>query len=155
MAQAIPKRCRERGCGNRTIARHGYCDEHESSASWGAYQKQQSRRGKRIYQTKKWRNEIAPRVKELANHLCLNCLLGNPSIVKPGNVCEHIVPVAKGGDESDQNLSCFCDSCAKTKTGWERNKTKLQILQKYAHTSIFLAVQRGMGVKLSERNHYP
>ncbi|MBD1583488.1 HNH endonuclease [Pseudoalteromonas sp. S16_S37] len=148
MPQAIPKRCRERGCGNRTTHRHGYCDQHADKASWGNYQQQQQRKGKRIYQTKEWRTEIAPRVKELANHLCLNCLLGTSSLVVPGNVCEHIIPVSMGGDESDKNLSCFCNSCAKDKTAWERGKSKDLILKKYANTSIFNAIHRGMGVKL-------
>lgn len=149
MPAATPKRCRERGCGNRTTERHGYCKQHESKASWGKYQQQQSRQGKRIYQTKEWRTEIAPQVKADANHLCLNCLLGDPSIVTPGTVCEHIVPKSKGGTESRKNLSCFCKSCADAKTAWERNKTVDQIRQKYAHTSIETYVSRGMGVKLS------
>ena len=149
MPAAIPKRCRERCCPNPTTERHGYCNEHAHLASWGKYQKDQQRKGKRVYQTKEWRNETAPRVKELANHLCLNCLLGEPSIVKPGTVCEHIIPKSKGGDESDQNLSCFCKSCAEKKTAWERNKTKLQILQKYGHTSIHAALKGGKGGKLS------
>lgn len=153
MPAAVPKRCRHRGCGNRTTERHGYCTQHADKASWGGYQQSQARKGKRIYQTPEWRNEIVPRVKEQAQHLCLNCLYSTPPIVKPGHICEHIVPVSKGGDESDENLSYFCESCANHKTGWEKNQTVTSIRSRYAHTSIESHVSGGMGVKLSSRNH--
>jgi 5-methylcytosine-specific restriction protein A len=142
MANSIPKRCRERGCGTPTTHRHGYCDQHASLASWGKYQQQSARFGKRVYQTAHWRNVIVPRVKEIAGCLCLNCLLARPSIVKQGKITEHIIPASKGGDESDQNLSFFCEDCAKEKTAWERNKSPREIQSRYAHTSIFLALQR-------------
>ncbi len=140
MPAATPKRCRVQGCGNKTIERHGYCEQHVSLASWGKYQKQQQRKGKRVYQTKQWQ-VTREHVKCLAKCLCINCLTKSNPIVKTGSICEHIVPVAKGGTEQLTNLSFFCKSCAKTKTGWERNKTAKQILEKYAHTAINLNIQ--------------
>lgn len=141
MARATPKRCRVQGCGKTTTERHGYCEEHASQASWGKYQQQQARKGKRVYQTKSWL-KIREHVKSLAKCLCINCLTKPKPIVKSGSICEHIVPVAKGGTEQLTNLSFFCDSCAKTKTGWERNKTVAQILERYAHTAINLNLHR-------------
>ncbi|WP_062564666.1 HNH endonuclease [Pseudoalteromonas shioyasakiensis] len=137
MPAAIPKRCREHGCGNKTTLRHGYCEEHAHLASWGKYQKQQQRQGKRVYQTKEYKHtrEI---VKTKAKCLCINCLTQPKPIVKSGSVCEHIVPVAKGGTEALSNLSWFCESCANFKTGWEKNKTVKAILEKYGHTAINL-----------------
>jgi len=141
MAYATPKRCRERNCGRTTTERHGYCDAHASNASWGKYQQQQRRKGKRVYQTARW-VKTREHVKSLAKCLCINCLTKAKPIVKSGSICEHIVPVAKGGTEQLTNLSFFCDSCAKTKTGWERNKTVSQILERYAHTAINLNLHR-------------
>ncbi|AIY65187.1 HNH endonuclease [Pseudoalteromonas piratica] len=136
MPRAIPKRCRQSGCGNSTTHRHGYCDQHADNKGFGKYRKDLKKKGKLVYQTNEWKHHIAPKVKSLANFLCLNCLLGNPSIVKQGVIAEHIVPASKGGDESLSNLSCFCKECANEKTGWEVGKTKQQILKRYGHTSV-------------------
>ncbi len=138
MARATPKRCRQRACGTSTIHRHGYCDAHASNASWGKYGKQQTAKGKRVHHSNKWKYHISPKVKELANHLCVNHLLMSPSVVVQGVITEHIVPVAKGGTEALSNLSCFCKACATIKTSWERNKSINEILSRYCHTAITL-----------------
>ncbi len=138
MARATPKRCRQVGCGKSTTKRHGYCDAHDSNANWGKYGKQQKAKGKRVHHTSEWKYRISPHVKNLANHLCINHLLMDPSIVVQGVITEHIVPVAKGGTEEYSNLSCFCNECATIKTSWERNRTVSQILKRYGHTAITL-----------------
>lgn len=137
MAHATPKRCRQGGCGKTTTERHGYCETHQAQASWGSFQQQQSRKGKRVYTTKAWK-QTREHVKNLAKCLCINCLTKPNPVVKSGSICEHIIPVAKGGTEQLENLSFFCDSCAKTKTGWERTRTVNEILKRYAHTAIKL-----------------
>ncbi|MFK3873096.1 HNH endonuclease [Pseudoalteromonas rhizosphaerae] len=137
MAHATPKRCRQAGCGKTTTERHGYCDTHADQASWGKFQQQQRRKGPRVYTTKKWQ-ETRDHVSALAKCLCINCLTKPQRVVKSGSVCEHIVPVAKGGTEQLTNLSFFCNSCAKTKTGWERTRTVDEILKRYGHTAINL-----------------
>jgi 5-methylcytosine-specific restriction protein A len=136
MARATPKRCRQSGCGKTTIERHGYCDTHASNASWGKYGKQQTTKGKRVHHSSEWKYQISPHIKDLANHLCINCLLSEPSRVVQGVITEHIVPVSKGGTEEYSNLSCFCRECATIKTSWERNRTVSQILNRYGHTAI-------------------
>ena len=143
MPAATPKRCRQRSCGKTTVHRHGYCDDHASNASWGKYGKQQAAKGKRVHHTSQWKYHISPHVKELANHLCINHLLMNPSIVVRGVITEHIVPVAKGGTEEYSNLSCFCSECATIKTSWERNKSVNDIRKRYGHTAITLRQGRG------------
>ncbi len=140
MANATPKRCRQSACGKTTTHRHGYCEAHKDKASWGQYQQQQSRKGRRIYQTKQWQ-QMREHVKALAKCLCINCITKPVPIVKPGLICEHIVPVAKGGTEALTNLSLFCDGCAKTKTGWERTRTVDEILKRYGHTAINMNIQ--------------
>lgn len=137
MAHATPKRCRQGGCGKTTTERHGYCETHQDQASWGSFQQQQSRKGKRVYTTKAWK-QTREHVKNLAKCLCINCLTKPNPVVKSGSICEHIIPVAKGGTEQLENLSFFCNSCAKTKTGWERTRTVNEILKRYAHTAIKL-----------------
>jgi 5-methylcytosine-specific restriction protein A len=136
MPAATPKRCRQSGCGKTTTQRHGYCDAHDSNANWGKYGKQQTAKGKRVHHTSEWKYRISPHIKDLANHLCINHLLMNPSIVVQGVITEHIVPVSKGGTEAHSNLSCFCKECATIKTSWERNRTVSQILRRYGHTAI-------------------
>lgn len=138
MPRATPKRCRQSGCGKSTTQRHGYCEAHDSNANWGKYGKQQTAKGKRVHHTSEWKYRISPHVKVLANHLCINHLLMDPSIVVQGVITEHIVPVAKGGTEQYSNLSCFCNECATIKTSWERNRTVSQILKRYGHTAITL-----------------
>ena len=136
MPPRTPKRCRKQGCGNRTTSK--YCDDHKHlESSWNTYARQQSAKGKRVYQTPEWRR-LSPEVKRLANHLCLNCLLGQPSVAVRGVITEHLIPVSKGGDESYSNLSCFCKACADEKTGWEKSKSREAIMARYGHTAISL-----------------
>lgn len=140
MPKATPKRCRERNCGKSTTHRHGYCDAHASNASWGKYGKQQEDKGRRVHHTSEWKNDISPRVKRLANHICINHLKMSPSIIVRGVITEHIVPVSKGGSNELSNLSCFCKECATIKTSWERNRSVNDIRKRYGKTAITLMV---------------
>lgn len=146
MPSATPKRCRQVNCGNSTTNKHGYCDTHKHyESNWRKFQDKKKQKGKRVYQTSQWKR-TAKHVKELADNLCLNHLLGNPSIAVVGTIAEHIIPVAKGGSESLENLSCFCAECANHKTGWEQTKSKEEILKRYGHTTV--AKYKGRGVKI-------
>jgi 5-methylcytosine-specific restriction protein A len=135
MPPRTPKRCREQGCGQSSTERHGYCEQHAHLASWGKHQQQEQRKGRRVYQTSEWQR-TAKEVKTIAQHLCINCLLGTPKRFVVGTICEHIIPKARGGGENYQNLSCFCVDCAKEKTNWEQKQSTKSILDRYGHTSI-------------------
>lgn len=139
MPARTPKRCRARSCGASTTDRSGYCDKHKAEhqkSNWSGYKGVTNSAGLAVYHTPYWRKVIRPYVIDKSNGLCLNHSRANPPQFMPGKVVEHIIPKAKGGDESYKNLSYFCESCARYKTRWERDRAPDEILKKYAHTAI-------------------
>lgn len=43
--------------------------------------------------------------------LCRDCLAKTPSRVTAATVPDHIIPLAKGGTDTDDNIRCLCADC--------------------------------------------
>lgn len=111
MANRLPKACRKKGCSGKSTEAHGYCGAHAGLASWGSYQKE---RGNSPYNTGKWRN-IRAAIMKRDNGLCQECLRNGR--YTPGTECDHIIPLANGGDMYRySNLQMLCKRCHSKKT---------------------------------------
>lgn len=50
----------------------------------------------------------------MAEPLCRDCR--DRGLVVPATVPDHIVPLAKGGTDTDDNIRCLCDPCHRKRT---------------------------------------
>ena len=111
---SLPKACRKQHCAAKTTNSHGYCDAHKDLASWGRYQQQ---RGKSPYNNGKWR-KVREAIMMRDQGLCQECKRNGK--VKAGVDCDHVTPVARGGNMwSYSNLQMLCRQCHINKTGRE------------------------------------
>lgn len=115
MPPRIPKVCRKRGCPHTTVHSHGYCDQHQSLAGWGAHQAGRSRH-ERGYGTD-W-DKLRRRILQRDRHLCQECLRQGRAVA--AKTVDHIVPKARGGTDDDYNLQSLCWPCHRSKTACER-----------------------------------
>lgn len=114
MPPRLPKACRERGCSGKSTEAHGYCDKHKSLASWGKHQQQ---RGENPYNSAKWKR-VRHAIMKRDKGLCQECMRNGR--VRVGTDCDHIIPLARGGDMYRySNLEMLCKQCHKAKTGRE------------------------------------
>lgn len=52
--------------------------------------------------------------------ICVHCLKQDPPRVSASTEVDHIVPLSKGGDYSDENLAGLCHDCHAEKSARER-----------------------------------
>jgi len=118
MPARIPKACRVRACVGTSTAKHGYCYEHKSKANDKSWQGTKKGRGGRA-----WRR-LREKIKARANGLCEEHQKQDLYVV--GEVCDHIINKAEGGDDSQSNLQWLCKSCHGEKTAKEAARGKLR-----------------------------
>lgn len=104
-------------CAGKTTASHGYCDQHADMAT-GWTQRRQGRSGRG---GRPWRR-LRQRVLERDRHLCQPCQ--RTGRATPANEVDHIVNVAEGGTDSDDNLEAICGPCHKAKTASEAQRAR-------------------------------
>ena len=46
---------------------------------------------------------------ERSNYLCTDCLNSSPRVIRTADVVDHIVPLALGGEDIDDNTRNLCD----------------------------------------------
>lgn len=117
-------------CGAATKNRNHYCDDcqifyeakQKAKSRWGVYQEEQERSGqKRIYQKAFWKR-LREQVLRRDGYLCCEC--ARQGRIKPASEVDHIVPVARGGDNSLSNLQSLCHECHREKTRRESHERK-------------------------------
>lgn len=52
--------------------------------------------------------------------LCVHCLRKTPPVIRASVEVDHIIPLGRGGTESDSNRQGLCDECHKAKTRRDR-----------------------------------
>ena len=110
MPTSPPRPCRAPMCAGKTTAKHGYCEAHAHLAvTWDKRKPgMKSGRGGRPWRRK--RERILRRDKGL----CQPCFRAGR--ITPALEVDHIVNVAQGGDDSDDNLEAICRPCHQAKT---------------------------------------
>ncbi len=116
MAHRIPRPCRVSRCRHRTTQTNGYCDRHQPvhrQQGWASWQKDKGTVTERGYGSpwQRLRLEILKR----DDDLCQQCLKTG-RLTRASHV-DHIVPKARGGDDTFDNLQSLCPSCHQRKTG--------------------------------------
>ena len=53
---------------------------------------------------------------ERSNWLCQDCLNSSPRVIRAADVVDHIVPLALGGDDVDDNTRNLCHACHEVRT---------------------------------------
>lgn len=114
MPPRIPRACRNRGCGNTTTDKSGFCDEHKG-AGWKAYSagRTSSQRGYGA----KWR-ALRELVLKRDRGLCTMCLLDGRAV--QATDVDHIIEKAHGGTDAMSNLQSLCRDHHKRKTALAR-----------------------------------
>ena len=51
-----------------------------------------------------------------SNYLCTDCLNSKPRVIRTADVVDHIVPLALGGDDVDDNTRNLCDDHHRIRT---------------------------------------
>lgn len=64
------------------------------------------------------RRGLALRQRRLArsNYLCTDCLNADPRVIRTADVVDHIVPLALGGEDIDDNTRNLCDEHHRIRT---------------------------------------
>lgn len=102
-------------CAGKTTHNHGYCDKHADKAvTWKKSSNTKQERGGRP-----WRR-IRQRVLERDKGLCQPCLVQGK--YTPAIEVDHVINIASGGTDSDDNLQAICDPCHKAKTQAEARR---------------------------------
>jgi 5-methylcytosine-specific restriction protein A len=57
----------------------------------------------------------------MAEPLCRDCLAAKPPRTRASTVPDHIIPLARGGTDSDDNIRCLCADCHKKRTAEQFN----------------------------------
>lgn len=114
MPANVPRSCRIRGCGNTTIDRSGFCENHKGE-SWKQYKPGKTRH-QRGY-GRKW-EVIRDRILKRDKGLCQQHL--REGVAKQASCVDHIKAKAHGGTDDDANLESLCWSCHSRKTARER-----------------------------------
>ena len=116
MPSRIPKACRVRACFGTSTAKHGYCDQHQDKAKDRTWQGAKKGRGGR-----EWRR-LRQTIKKRADGLCEEHK--RQGIYLTGDICDHIINQAEGGDDSLSNLQWLCKPCHDEKTAKEAARGK-------------------------------
>ncbi|WP_422822410.1 HNH endonuclease [Vreelandella populi] len=96
-------------CAGKTTHKHGFCDKHADQAvAWKKSPSTKRDRGGRPWRRK--RQQILRRDKGL----CQPCL--KQGFFTPAVEVDHVVNIASGGTNSDDNLQAICEPCHKAKT---------------------------------------
>lgn len=74
------------------------------------------------------------RVRSLACGMCQQCNANGKT--KAGDEVDHIVPVARGGDERLTNLTLLCRECHHYKTRQERMMSVDEIRDTWGHLAV-------------------
>ena len=90
------KPCRYPGC--RRLSTTGWCDEHKSEP-WGSTHKPTRLRGRRSQDRRK-------RIAERDGFCCQIC--GRVTAV---GIADHIIPLAFGGEDTEDNMQWVCPAC--------------------------------------------
>ena len=99
MPRACKTFCLEPGC-NRLVDR-GRCSEHQRERQRAVNARRRSG-GPRPYDKRAWRDKLRPWV------LAHNPICQWPGCRQVANEVDHVVPLAKGGDNSIGNLRALC-----------------------------------------------
>lgn len=104
-------------CAGKTIHKHGYCDKHADQAvAWKKSSSLKQDRGGRPWRRKR------QRVLQRDKGLCQPCL--KQGVYTPATEVDHIVNIASGGTDSDDNLQAICGPCHKAKTLEEARRSR-------------------------------
>ncbi len=108
-----------RFCPRCKVVHSGPCPKREAFGRKRYGPEKKSGRGGR-----RWYEKIRPRIFKRDNYLCQICLrngLLTPVELSGPNcgICDHIVPLAEGGTDDDDNLQIICKQCDKEKTHQE------------------------------------
>lgn len=104
-------------CSGKATCKHGYCDSHAHlSVGWSQRRRDKSGRGGRP-----WRR-IRARILRRDNGLCQPCWRAGR--VTPAVEVDHVVNVADGGSDADDNLEAICGPCHKVKTQQEARRAR-------------------------------
>ncbi len=57
-----------------------------------------------------------------SNWLCVDCLNSDPRIFRQADVVDHIIPLAHGGEELDENTRNLCNTCHDKRTAEQFNR---------------------------------
>ena len=110
-----PKRpCNHSNCRNLTNER--YCDEHKALHVWVHKDNVVRIRGRKLQRE---RNRLFN-----ANPLCVECL--KVGITRAATQRDHVVPLAFGGTDTDDNIQALCQECHDKKTNKESQRGKYQ-----------------------------
>ena len=112
MPSKVPRPCRATMCPGKTVERHGYCEKHAHLATGWT----QRRHGKGGRGGRPWRRK-RDRVLRRDNYLCQPCMRAER--IQPASEVDHIVGLACGGTDDDDNLEAICTPCHKAKTARE------------------------------------
>ena len=108
----IPMRpCKHPGC--RNLSATGYCDEHKAERGpWVSKNKPKRLRGRKSQERRK-------RIAERDGYKCQVC-----GRVTSKGIADHIIPLAFGGKDVEDQMQWICNECheAKTKRESERGK---------------------------------
>ena len=108
MAHKPVSYCVEAGCRAKAV-RGGRCGAHAREA-WGGASRREGTTTERGYGARHRRR----RASELAAEpWCYVCGM------RPAVAIDHVVPLAQGGDDTDENRMPICRSCHSAKTQWE------------------------------------
>ena len=111
MPRKPPRPCRNRGCVELTHHTSGYCEAHRAESR--SYDRHRGTAAQRGYDHR-WKKI---RDLYLSHHpLCEQC-------GEPGQLVDHIRPLADGGTEEDENLQALCRTCHARKT-WDDKRRK-------------------------------
>lgn len=113
MPNRAPRICGHGGCG--VVTTEGLCDKHKISHGWGG-DAERGNRHERGYGTK-W-DKLRLKVLKRDHYQCQQCAKQNK--IASANQVDHIIPKARGGDDSFINLQSLCVACHRQKTIEER-----------------------------------
>ncbi|MFM9270937.1 HNH endonuclease signature motif containing protein [Halomonas elongata] len=117
MPSRSPRPCRVASCPGKTTTAHGYCPDHEHlSVGWNQRRQGKSGRGGRPWRRKR------ERVLRRDSGLCQPCW--RAGLVTPATEVDHVVNVADGGSDADDNLEAICGPCHKAKTQEEARRAR-------------------------------
>lgn len=73
------------------------------------------------------RRAVEQRKRRLQNEpLCRDCK--SAGIIRAATVPDHIIPLAQGGLDIDDNIRCLCDDCHKVRTAEQFGHRKRQAI---------------------------
>ena len=105
------KPCKHPGC--RNLSTNGYCDLHKTERGpWASRNKPKRLRGRRSQDRRK-------RIAEKAGYKCSIC-----GKVTVKGIADHIVPLAEGGEDTEENMQWLGHECHEAKTKRESKRGK-------------------------------